>query len=92
MNIFIGMDIKNIIKEEISNTPKKDYKFHEGGYLIPCKQRESELPLTDDEYNKIKVFNDNIKEMYELEHEKIRLLSKKHRYYVQEAIKKIREK
>tara|TARA_R110000803_G_C11981221_1_gene320781 strand:+ start:2328 stop:2588 length:261 start_codon:yes stop_codon:yes gene_type:complete len=86
------MGLKNIIKEEISNTPKKDYKFHEGGYLIPCKQRESELPLTDEEYDTIKGFNDNIKEMYDLERNRIYLLSKKHRYYLQEAIKKIREK
>jgi hypothetical protein len=86
------MGLKNIIKEEISNTPKKDYKFHEGGYLIPCKQRESELPLTDEEYNTIKRFNDNIKEMYDLERNRIYLLSKKHRYYLQEFIKKIREK
>lgn len=87
------MDIKQIIKEEVNN--KRPYKFHEGGYLIPSNDkiypgyRNTNIMLSDGEFQKLEKLNDNIKELYENELEELRLRKLHHRGVMQKAMDKI---
>jgi hypothetical protein len=81
------MNIKLIIKEELTRLP---FKFEVGGYLIPCKKQEGTQWLTEEEFQKLKKLNDNIKELYENEVEELRLRKLHHRGVMQKAMDKIK--
>ena len=54
------MNIKQIIQEELTRLP---FKFMCGGYLVSCKKQEATQWLTEEEFQKLKRLNDNIKEL-----------------------------
>lgn len=81
------MDIKKIISEELTRLP---FKFHGGGYLIPAKKQEGTQWLTEEEFQKLKKLNDNIKELYENEAEELRLRKLHHRAVMEKAMDKIK--
>jgi hypothetical protein len=83
--------IKKIIKEE--TTGKKKFKYSEGGYLVPCdKNEKSDIELTQEEYKKIKELNGKLKELYELEKERLNLKIKHNKGVIQHVIGKLRNK
>lgn len=81
------MNIKKIIREEMNRQP---YKFHEGGYLIPTNNTEGTQWLTEKEFNKLKRLNNNIRELYEAELEKLRLTKLHNRGVLQKVMDKIK--
>jgi len=81
------MNIKQIISEELTRLP---FKFEVGGYLVPCKKQEGTQWLTEEEFQKLKKLNDNIKELYEHEVEEFRLRKLHHRGVMQKAMDKIK--
>lgn len=80
-------DIKKIIKEELTRLP---FKFHEGGYLVPTNKHEGTQWLTEEEFQKLKKLNDNIKELYENEVEELRLRKLHHRAVMQKSMDKVK--
>ncbi len=81
------MNLRKIISEELTRLP---FKFHEGGYLIPCNKQEGTQWLTKEEFQRLKKLNDNIKELYEYEVEELRLRKLHHRGVMQKAMDKIK--
>jgi hypothetical protein len=61
-----------------------------GGYLVPCKKQEATQWLTEEEFQKLKRLNDNIKELYENEAEELRLRKLHHRAVMEKAMDKIK--
>jgi hypothetical protein len=81
------MNIKRIISEELTRLP---FKFHEGGYLIPSNKQEANQWLTEGEFQRLKKLNNNLKELYENEVEKLRLTKLHNRGVMQKAMDKIK--
>jgi hypothetical protein len=83
--------IRKIIKEQ--TTDKKTFKYSEGGYLVPCDKYEKfDLELTQEEYQKIKELNVRLKELYELEKQRLHLMTKHNKGVIQHVIGKLRNK
>jgi hypothetical protein len=87
--------IKKIIKEQMD---KKPYRLSVGGYLVSVEKSKydsdhrRDIFLTDEEFNRIEVLNDKLKEMYELHKEKLSLIVKYNTGTLQHVIDKLREK
>jgi hypothetical protein len=80
--------MKNIIKKILKeSTDKKPYLFSDGGYLLPSDN--GSIFLTDSEFNRLKKINDSCKEMYQLNKEKLDLISQHNKGVLQKIIKDI---
>ena len=86
--------IKKILKEEgdkpLRPSLRSPYKFTEGGYLVKCDKNEGTIHLYDDEFNRLKKLNDNIKELYENQMEYLRLSRLHNKGVIQHAVAKIK--
>ena len=86
--------IKKILNENVVNT--KPYKFTKGGYLVPSTdkpkfgfaERNTDIMLTDEEYETIKQLNDNCKELYDLHVEKTNLIEKHNKGVIYKFLEK----
>lgn len=82
--------IKKILNED--EVVSKPYKFSEGGFLLPSNRNETQVSLTDDEFEKIKKYNDSCRELYQLHDEKLKLLSKHNKGVIQKLLKNLKSK
>lgn len=85
----IREQIVKILKEQMD---KKPYKFADGGYLVPADVRDdkSAIYLSNDEFNKIRELNDNMKELYHSNLEYIKLLKQHNKGVLQNVIAKFK--
>lgn len=84
--------IKKILKEDVVKT--KPYKFTKGGYLVPStdkfypEQINTNIMLTDEEYETIKQLNDNCKELYDLHVHKTNLIEEHNKGVIYKFLEK----
>lgn len=84
--------MKDIIRQVLKEEVKSYYKYGDGGYLVKGKSYDYDIEITNEEFNKLKKLNENIKELYDLEKHRLGLLVMHNKGTIQYALDKIRKK